>query len=69
MKKVHVLLGDFTFYEEQFDGIYKCIIHRIDEVVEIDEETAEEFCEESLDTYESYLIPEMYNGLIKMNDE
>ena len=66
MKKVHVLLGVFTFYEEQFDGVYKCIIHRIDEIVEIEEETAEKFCEDSLNTYEAYLIPEMYNGLIEI---
>ena len=67
MKKVHVLLGDFTFYKEEFDGIYKCVIHRIDEIMEIDKEKVDDFCEESLDTYESYFVPEIYGGLIEMN--
>lgn len=66
MKKVHVLLGDFIFYDEDIDNDYKCFINCIDEIVEIDEDLAEEFCEEMLDTYESYLILEMYKGKIEI---
>lgn len=66
MKKVHILLGNFTFYDEGIDNVYKCFINCIDEIVEIDEDSAEEFCEEMLDTYEGYLIPEMYNGKIEI---
>lgn len=62
---IYLMLGDFTFLDERIDGEYKAIINRVDEVRTfntIDE--AEEFGEEQLDNFESYLVPQAYNGVI-----
>lgn len=47
-------------------GNYKAIINRIDEIVEVNVNELDSFCEESLDNYESYLIPSLYNGFIEI---
>ena len=61
MKQVKVLLGQFTFFDEQIDGVDKTIVHKIDKVVMVDEDKVDDFCEASLDEHEGYLIPEYYN--------
>jgi len=62
---IYLMLGDFTFLDERIDGEHKAIINRVDEVRTfntIDE--AEEFGEEQLANFESYLVPQAYNGVI-----
>jgi hypothetical protein len=62
---IYLMLGDFTFLDERIDGEHKAIINRVDEVRTfntIDE--AEEFGEEQLANFESYLVPQAYNGII-----
>ena len=59
MKSIKVLLGTFEFV----DGT--AIIHRIDKEVEVLASELNDFCEKSLQIYDGYLIPSMYNGVIK----
>jgi hypothetical protein len=71
---VQVLLGDFTFIEphqrveivngRDFNKTYTALINKIEKVVEVEESELDDFCENSLSMYESYLIPSMYNGNI-----
>jgi hypothetical protein len=62
MKKVILLLGDFTFLNPQTDGKTEAIINRIDRVMLCDDEdSASEIGEEQLeDGCESYLVPSSY---------
>lgn len=69
MKKVKVLLGQFTFFDQQIDNKFMTIVHKIDEVVMVDEDKVDYFCEASLDNHEGYLIPEYYNGEIEYECE
>ena len=46
------------------EGGYKAIIHRIDKHVFVPEYKLDEFCENSLNYHESYLIPTIYKGQI-----
>jgi hypothetical protein len=55
-----VLLGDFGFVGED------AYIYLIDEIAEVEENELDKFCEDSLDIYEGYLIPEKFNGKILM---
>lgn len=61
MEKYHVLLGEFAFIEGD------CIIIRIDDIQEVQKNHLDVFCEESLDNYEGYLIPELFHGKISLN--
>jgi len=62
---VYLMLGDFTFLDPIIDGEHKAIINRIDEIkVFITVEQAEKYGEEQLDNFESYLVPQAYNGVI-----
>lgn len=78
MEKVKVLLGSFTFLEPRPNlpfvedmvrtsvaDSYTAIIHRIDKEAEVLLSDLDDFCENSLETYEGYLIPSMYNGIIQ----
>lgn len=47
------------------NGLYKAIVHRIDKEVNVLISELDNFCEKSLETYEGYLIPSMYNGVIQ----
>ena len=59
------MLGDFTFLDPILDGEHKAIINRIDEIKTFKTvEEAEQYGEESLDEFESYLIPQVYQGVI-----
>ncbi len=69
MKKYYVLLGCFTFLEQQHDGEFKTIIHRIDEIKSFDTtDEALEYGEATIETgkFEGYLIPQVYMGEIEM---
>lgn len=63
-KLIYVLAGDFTFIET--GGEYKAIINRVDEIFEVEKSKLDNFCEELLEEYESYLIPSLYNGKIEL---
>jgi hypothetical protein len=66
---VRLLLGEFSFLDEQNDGEYKAIIHRIDKVINCEnEDKASELGDEMLDEFESYLVPTSYNGKIDMSE-
>jgi len=69
MAMVKVLLGSFTFLEPQDNenNVYQAIVHRVDNEIEVSETELDEFCEKSLETYEGYLIPSMYHGVIQYN--
>ena len=69
-KLIYVLLGHMTFFDERLDGVFKTIIHTISEVKSFDSiKEAEEYGEESLHTKcESYLIPQVYDGIIEMDN-
>ena len=59
------MLGDFTFLDPIIDGEHKAIINRIDEIKTFKTvEEAGQYGEESLDEFESYLIPQVYQGVI-----
>ena len=64
MAQVKVLLGEMTFFDEQIDGKYEAIVHKIDRVEMIDEHLADDFCEAMLSEHECYLVPEQYTGKI-----
>ena len=61
----HRILNDNISY---LSGLYIATINRIDDIFEVEESTLDTFCEDLLDTYESYLIPEEYNGFIEMSE-
>jgi hypothetical protein len=60
---VKLLLGEFTFLDPVIDGEYKCIVNKVDKVVEFDDEDLACKCgEDMLDLYESYLVLPTYKG-------
>lgn len=62
---IYLMLGDFTFLDPMIDGEHKAIINRIDEIKTFNTvDEAEEYGEEQLDNFESYLVPQAYNGVI-----
>jgi hypothetical protein len=61
---VVVLFGDFSFYEGTMGETSKAIVNRIDKKTTCKIKNLDVFCEEGLEDYESYLIPELYNGKI-----
>lgn len=62
---IYLMLGDFTFLDERIDGEHKAIINRVDEIKTFNTvDEAEEYGEEQLDNFESYLVPQAYNGVI-----
>ncbi len=67
---IYVLLGSFTFLEEHRDGVYKTIIHQIDAIKSFSSvDEAEEAAENEISSqYEGYLIPQVYNGLIEIEN-
>lgn len=71
MEKIYVLLGEMTFLEEAHDGVFKAIIHRIDEIKSFDTQNeADEYAEYAIcNTHESYLIPQVYNGAIEISED
>lgn len=61
-----LILGDITFFDQQIDEKHEAIIHEIKRIIHCDSlETASKLGEDSLDSSESYLIPELYKGKIK----
>ena len=64
MARVKVLLGDMTFFDEVVDGKNEAIVHRIKRVEMIEEHLLDDFCEEMLNEFECYLVPEEYTGKI-----
>lgn len=47
-----------------YEGLYHCFINKIQDIARVEECDLDDFCEKSLDMYESYLIPSLYNGEI-----
>ncbi len=67
--KVKLLMGQFSFLEENIDGVFKAIIHQINGVFECDTiDEAEELGEAMLSDYESYLVPASYKGEIDLTE-
>ncbi len=67
--KVKLLMGQFSFLEEEIDGVFKAIIHTIYAVFEYDtEDEACEAGENMLSDYESYLVPASYKGEIDLTE-
>jgi hypothetical protein len=64
MAKVKVLFGEMTFFDEQIDGKHETIVHTVQKIEMVEEEKLDNHCEEMLDNFTSYLIPEQYNGKI-----
>ena len=62
---IYLMLGDFTFLDPIVDGKNETIINRIDEIKTFNTvDEALEYGEEQLDNFESYLVPQAYNGVI-----
>tara|TARA_Y100000389_G_C17247206_1_gene406191 strand:+ start:290 stop:493 length:204 start_codon:yes stop_codon:yes gene_type:complete len=61
---VKLLLGEFTFLDPVIDGEHKCIINKVEKVVEFDcEDLACKSGEDMLELgYESYLVLPTYKG-------
>jgi len=69
METIKIFVGDFTFLDEQIDGMHECIINSIEGVYKaIDEEQAYIIAEKLLEEYEGYLIPSIYTGKIRFSD-
>ena len=67
---VKLLVGDFTFLDSQIDGVHKCIINQIDDVITCpNEDIANETGEELLEFYESYLVIPSYQGEIEYEEK
>jgi hypothetical protein len=67
---VKLLLGNFTFLDEEIDGKLKCIIHIIDGVIYCNsEDQAYEIGENLLEYYESYLVLPTYKGEIEFGEK
>lgn len=49
---------------KQFNATVNAYIYKVEEIVEVEEQELDNFCENSLENYEGYLIPEMFNGKI-----
>jgi len=64
-RKVTVLFGDMTFYDKKIDGVHKCSVHNIGEILVVDLEEDNTTIEDNLGVkYDSYLIPTIYTGQI-----
>lgn len=64
---VKLLLGKFSFLNIEENGKQEAIIHEIQSIVECETtEEAEELGEKYLVVYDSYLIPELYEGSINL---
>lgn len=61
MKKVKVIFGHMTHFDEQIDGFNAVIVHSIQKVMMVDEDKLDDVCEDGLNDFDSYLIPEQYN--------
>ncbi len=70
MGTIKIFVGNFTFLDEQIDGIHECIINSIEGVYKaIDDEHADIMSEKLLEQYDGYLIPSIYTGKIRfLND-
>jgi len=68
MKKQYlVIFGCISFFEMAFDGIDKAVIYKIDKTeMIVDESEAEKLIDEGI--YDSYVIPELYNGYIEISE-
>lgn len=67
--KVVVILGQISFLDFDNDGEFKAIIHKIDTVKYAENvDAAEQLGEESLENYESYLVPASYGGKIDLTE-
>jgi hypothetical protein len=64
MARVKVLLGDMTFFDEKVDGKHETIVHNVRRIALVKSEDLDEFCENSLDEFEGYLVPSEYKGKI-----
>ena len=66
--KRHITRGDGWHIHDNspsLNGVYKAIVHRIDKEIDVLVSELDDFCEKSLETYEGYLIPSMYNGVVQ----
>ena len=64
MARVKVLLGDMTFFDEVVDGRNEAVVHKIRKIALVELKDLDSFCENSLNEFESYLIPCEYSGKI-----
>lgn len=62
---VTVLFGDFSFFEGTMGEPSLAIINKIDKTTTCKIKELDTFCEDGLENYESYLIPEIYKGEIR----
>jgi len=60
MKKVKVLFGQMTHFNEVIDGFDGVIVHSIQKVMMVDEDKLDDVCEDGLHEFDSYLVPEEY---------
>jgi hypothetical protein len=58
-----VIFGTITFLEKRTDGVDKAIVYQIDSRKMLTEAEAERIIESGL--FDSYLIPDIYNGDIE----
>ena len=81
MKKVKIILGNITFhhfsdeelklFKNQTNDVNerKALVHHVDDILEVPEDLAGEIAELMLNNYESYLIPEEFDGEIVFEEE
>lgn len=63
MDKHLTIFGCISFYEKRTDGVDKAIVYRIDSQKMITEDEAERLLDSGV--FDSYLIPDIYNGDIE----
>ncbi len=67
MARVKVLLGDMTFFDERVDGKHEAVVHNVRRIALVKPEDLDDFCENSLEEFEGYLVPSEYSGKIIYN--
>jgi hypothetical protein len=61
-----LIIGIITFLDPQIDGVNKAIVHEVHGVLNCGSgEQAQRIGENLLDEFESYIIPEIYDGEIE----
>ena len=61
-----LILGNITFLDRQIDGIHKAIVHEVHGVIDCgSEEQACRIGEDLVNEFESYIVPEVYTGIVE----
>lgn len=66
MNKHLTYLGSISFYDEKEDGVLKAVVYRIDAIKTITDEEANNLID--LGIFDSYVIPELYEGKTIVED-